>query len=259
MKVFELHFNTKAKDDVFFDSFIYEPENAYEKRLGSLYVVGELDKALPQNNHFLSNLASTLKKEYYSSVLAKSPEASLRGALQKTNEFLDMTIQQGNVSWLGNLNVAVLNFKDNILNFAKAGKTKILLMRNEEILDIGPKLEEQSFGNSAKGKVSINDKVLISTKNVFSDDFLAELAKISSEKELKEFLATKKQILSEFSGICLLLMVDSEARELLKFSFAEKLPRFQLKIPRLAFPQKKIVLLTGLIFVLLLGFLIFKF
>ncbi|GAI13815.1 unnamed protein product, partial [marine sediment metagenome] len=46
MQVFELHFNPKLKEDQIFDSFVYEPENIYEKNLGSLYVIGELRNAL---------------------------------------------------------------------------------------------------------------------------------------------------------------------------------------------------------------------
>lgn len=34
MKVFEFHFNPQLRPDLIFDSFCYEPENIYEKRMG---------------------------------------------------------------------------------------------------------------------------------------------------------------------------------------------------------------------------------
>ncbi len=73
MQIFELHFNPKLKEDQIFDSFVYEPENTYEKNLGSLYIVGELQNALPQNSKFLDDLAKIIKKNYYTFSI-KSPE-----------------------------------------------------------------------------------------------------------------------------------------------------------------------------------------
>ena len=62
MQIFELHFNPKLKEEQIFDSFVYEPENVYEKRLGSIYMVAELQNALPQNLKFLDELAKVIKK-----------------------------------------------------------------------------------------------------------------------------------------------------------------------------------------------------
>ena len=64
MKIFELYFNPKTKEDKIFESFCFNPENIYEKKLGNLYMVGELSNALPQNINFLNNIASVIKKEY---------------------------------------------------------------------------------------------------------------------------------------------------------------------------------------------------
>jgi len=61
MQIFELHFNPKLKEEQVFDSFVYEPENIYEKKLGSLYMVGELHNTLPPNLKFLNNLPYPLK------------------------------------------------------------------------------------------------------------------------------------------------------------------------------------------------------
>jgi len=61
MQVFELHFNPRGKEDLIFDSFCYEPENIFERRMGGLYMAGLLKNALPQNARFLDNLARTIK------------------------------------------------------------------------------------------------------------------------------------------------------------------------------------------------------
>ena len=36
MQIFELHFNPRQKEEETFDSFVFQPENVYEKKLGSL-------------------------------------------------------------------------------------------------------------------------------------------------------------------------------------------------------------------------------
>ena len=87
MRIFEFHFNPKAKTEMIFDSFCYEPENLYEKKLGSLYLAGELKNALPQNNKFLDHLSEFLKKEFYSSI-KRSSENSLKDSLKKSNAYL---------------------------------------------------------------------------------------------------------------------------------------------------------------------------
>ena len=50
MQIFELHFNPKLNKDQLLDSFVYEPQNIYEKRLGSLYIVGKLQNTFSKNS-----------------------------------------------------------------------------------------------------------------------------------------------------------------------------------------------------------------
>ncbi len=241
MKVFELYFNPKANKEVIYDSFVYEPENISEKGMGNLYVVGELNNALSKDSAFLNNLAKIIKKEYYIGASIEnqetkiSSEQALKKGLKKANELLTEEIKKGNVGWLGNLNFAVLSFKDFILNFTKIGDIKILLLRSAtvfdrpknssdiEIMDIGTNLEFQNtepspskiFGNIATGKLTPEDKIIILTKNAFelfkNKNIIQELALAREEKELKKILKAKKEIFTETSGICLLLFSGSHS------------------------------------------------
>ncbi|PIS17222.1 MAG: hypothetical protein COT59_01815 [Candidatus Nealsonbacteria bacterium CG09_land_8_20_14_0_10_42_14] len=298
MPVFELHFNPKTKKDLILDSFVYEPEHISEKRLGSLYVVGELAQAMPQKSRFLSQIASVIKKEYYAASLKKSPEASLKDALKKANEFLDVETRKGDVSWLGNLSSAVLSLKEYSLNFTKVGEMKILLIRQGEIIDISQNLEFKDvepyplkvFGNIASGKLLPDDKVVVLTKEVFSvfnkdQGLLTQLAQVVDEKGVKEIIKTKKQTLAEVTGICFLLLVTEKPqarqtislhREPPKFSFKKaflnplsrfwKKPKIELPTIKLSFklaipsiiPRKKIILIPVLILILFFSFLVFQ-
>lgn len=239
MQIFELSFKPKSREDIFLSSFVFEPENIYQKNLGNLYMAGELTQALPQDAHFLNNLALATKKEYYSASLKKSPEQSLREALKKANEFLDKESKKGNVSWLGNLSFAVLSFKDSVLNFTKVGNLKIFLLRNQEQIDISQTLETEItqpdplrvFGAMASGKMSTDDKIVIVNKSILSafnkkQNFLQELSKLANEKELKKLMKTHQETLAEASGLCLVLMVGAEEKATQKVTLRQELPKF---------------------------------
>lgn len=217
MQIFEFYFNPKARENTICDSFVFEPENVQENRLGSLYMVGELNNSLPQNAKLLENLALVIKKEYYLQEPQKTCEQCLREGLRKANEFLNQETKKGNVSWLGNLSFAILGLDDFILNFAKVGSLKILLKRGSELLDIGQNLESQDvepyplklFGNIAIGKLSSGDRLMMASQGVATCfekfNVLKDVLEIQKEKEVKKILKKEGNIFKKLSGICLLI------------------------------------------------------
>jgi len=232
MQTFEFHFNPKLKEGYIFDSFVYEPENVYEKKLGSIYLVGEIQNTLPQNLNFLDNISNIFKKNYYS-LSFKNPEKAFSQTLKKTNDFLAEEVKKENVSWLGNLNFALLSIKDLDLFFSKTGELKVLLIRAGKIINIGKTLESQEiepyplkiFFNVVSGRLTPDDTILVLTKEVF--DFFQEqniLAKIAlaekiDSKTIKEILPTRlfqKGRGSKVSGICFLTVVKAEVRSVKK-------------------------------------------
>ncbi len=240
MKIFELHFSSKKQDKYLFDSFVYEPENATEKNLGSLYMVGQLTNNLPQNDRFLDNLSSIIKKEFFKACYSDS-EKALKGSLNSANESLSELSQEGNVGWLGNLGFAVLNYKNSLLNFTRVGNVKILLMRNDEIMDIGQNLEFQDiepyplkvFSNIVTGKLVPNDKLLILTGDIHEylteKGLLNEINKSTkiNDKTLNHILKPHKDSLIKISGTCLLLFLGQsefleEKPEILSFGDESK-------------------------------------
>jgi len=258
MQVFELHFNPKLKEDQIFDSFVYEPENIYEKNLGSLYVVGELRNALPQNLKLLDDIAKAIKKNYYT-FSQKFPEKALSQSLKKTNEYLAEKVKKENVSWLGNLNFAVFSLKDFDLIFTKTGDIKILLLRAGQIIDIGKNLDLREiepyplkiFLNVVSGELFQDDKILVLTKEIFEffrqQNLLTKIAQTENidGKKIKEILPSSlftKGEGSKVSGICLLSVVKTEStkkRRAILFQKEEKFSPFQIFSPLLK-PFRKI-------------------
>ena len=248
MQVFEFHFNPGIKEDATYDSFCYEPENIYERKLGNLYIIGELQNLLPQNTKFLDILSSVIKKEYYSS-FQRSPEQSIRESLKQANQFLENLTKEGKVSWLGNLNFTVLSIKplppskDFILNFTKVGNLKIFLLRGGEILDVGENLEFQNessyspgtFGNIVTGKLIEGDKIIVLTREIsqffIENDLIENISKLEivDQKKLNEVLKPKEKELQNLFGICFLAILKRQ------IPLSKETPQtYTFKIPRIS-------------------------
>jgi len=242
MQVFEFHFNPKKREDLVFDSFCYEPENIYERRVGSLYMVGNLKNVLPKNNRFLDNLSSVIKEKYYSPKL-HLPENSLKESLRTANDHLEGIAKSGDVSWLGNLSFAVLSLRNFELNFTKVGDLKILLLRGRGIIDIDEKLKLEEidpyplkiFGNIAFGKLAENDLILVLTKEVFDYcqsknllDKIAEIVPFDGEK-LRGIFNHGKEDLLNISGVCLVIALTKETLIKKRESILPQQKRFSLK------------------------------
>jgi len=257
MLVFEFHFNPKLKEDSVFDSFIYEPENEYEKNLGSLYIVGELTNALPKEKKFLNQLSSKIKDGYYRISGKSTQESSFRNSLKEANNFLEEQQRQGNIDWLGNINISAITLKDFNFSFTKTGEIKILLCRNNEITNIGEQLKEngssslKTFSNIVSGKLAPEDKIIILTKQSFDlfqkedllSDILSSFEKCEKPKDkdktIKKILNKKRDLLSEISGIFVLISLEENKNQTVKMkeplSLKKSLPA---KLPSLSLLPK---------------------
>jgi len=206
-----------------FDSFCYEPENIYEKRVGSLYIVGLLKNALSKHKKLLDNLALVIKREYYR-LTRIAPEKALKESLKEANNFLEEIAKKGDVSWLGNLSFLVIGLKGLKWNFSKIGEIKIFLLRGGKVVDIEKKVRLKEiepyplrvFGSKVSGKLVEGDAILILTKEVFElfekEDLFKDLAKIGrfDGKSLKEIFENKKEEVLKISGICLVISLIKE-------------------------------------------------
>jgi hypothetical protein len=243
MRIFQFYFNPRAREDLVFDSFCFEPENIYEKRLGSIYMVGVLKNALPKNYNFLEKISKFVKERFYKKTLSK-PEKALRETLKEVNNFLAQIAKEGDVSWLGNLSFAIVNLKNFELNFTKVGEMKFYLIRGKKVIDIDRRLRLQDiepyplkiFGNVVTGKLIENDLVLVLTKEVFdffqNENLIQKIKEIEffDEKEFKKILEEKKEALSQVKGIAFLISLSKEAAKGKKEIIAPKtLKEFSFK------------------------------
>jgi len=230
MQSFEFLFNPDSPYAVY-DTFCFEPEDKKEKKLGNLYIAGELENSLPQKRHLLSSLADIIRKEYYKN-FDDSPEESLKKSLEKANEFLSFQVKNNNVDWLGNLDFVVLTIDSSCsLNLAKVGNLRIFILRSDEILDMGQAAGLQEmvspskiFQNIITGNLDQGNKILITIKEIADllekEKVLEDLTKVE-EKGIKRIFKINRKLFENLFGFCLIISLTSKKRRLSRISFSK--------------------------------------
>ena len=214
----------------FCDIFIYEPENVEEQMLGNLYIIGEIVNFSENSSYLVNLLASIAKKEFYSNS-KKSTIESLETSLHKINSTLSDLAEQGNVDWIGNLNMTYCAYKNGELHLSQTGKIKTILIRDGQITDIGKNITNKekphpfkTFANIANGELESGDLVLFATPelfNVFSMEKLKQLAFSLDIEELAEVIQDSVEKEDGIKTMGLLLMKIEEEKE-------EKLPYIEI-------------------------------
>jgi len=262
MQVFDYHLNPKLRRDINFKSFYFRPEVKEEEKLGSLCVVGELTNFLSKDKKLLDQVAEKIRQIFYSNPNLVS-EKALNRALDSANQYLNSITEKDRQTWLGNLHLAVINIKDNTINFSKSGNMRLLLLRNSEYVDIAENLEFQTnqvesrkyFTNIATGQIVSEDKIIIVTQhlNGFFETYLSNhLLGLEnfSHKNLDKLIKQKKEEMEESCGVLFIILIKAERfkKHSLKYFF----PNINIKF------RKEIVLVIAFFLILLFSYLIFR-
>lgn len=193
IEVREIVFSNEEEKS-FCDVFVYEPENIGEQALGNLYIVGEIVNVSENSSYLVNLLASIIKKEFYSNTKRSTVE-SLEASLHKANATLSDITEQGNIDWVGNLNMICAVYSESELHLSQTGNCKTLLIRNGQITDIGKNITKEekthpfrTFANIASGELETGDLALFATPEFFNVFSLEELRKLSLSLELGEFV-----------------------------------------------------------------------
>jgi len=162
-------------------SYSYEPTNIEESRIGNLYIVGEV-KLKSKNCAYLANtLASIIKKELFKNSKRGAIE-SFEVSLNKANAYLADIASQGNIDWIGRLNMVCALQNENKLHISQAGNARVLLLRNNFLVtlteDITPEespFPSKTFTNIVSGPIVAGDKIIEATPGLFDVLSLEEL------------------------------------------------------------------------------------
>ena len=251
MRIKELIFDVK-EPTVYCESFVYEPSNIEEERLGHLFMIGRI-RNVPETSFYLINLlASRIKREYYSNY-HRSMEAASEAALKEGNKVLKENEER--INWLGNLDFLVAAVGQKRIYFTLLGKMRAFILRDEEFIDIVKNLILEKdvlfpFSTILQGAVKKDDVLIFSTSNVFSKEKLLKFGRELFPIEEKKI---SRIIESDESGTALIVETGKEAgvierisRQKEKKSILETLPKFSLSNKEKVFPGIKNKLKEGL-------------
>ncbi len=261
MKVFEFYFNPKLKNEYQFRSFHFRPPNNETLFLGDLYILLELYHPQPEDQEFFFQIAETIKNNFYKNTKLL-PEENFHNALKKLNALLNKRLNAGETRWMGNFHLIIINTNNFYLHFSSFGNNKILLLRDEELLDLSQELEEQKeeqfsskpFVNFGTVKIIPQDKIFILTTQVFEKiygEILEEIVNLEEivPKKIKKILKDNKDQVGSISGILTLILLERAQIN----SWWEKIKMTY----RFIKTHTKLVLILSFLILLFFGYLLF--
>lgn len=189
--------NFKATEPhTYLDAFEYGPQDDKEKRLGHLYVVGQVKYGEEDMAYVLNLVSSLAKREYYtgSGAVEEDPKKALDSALKKLNGVLEDFFKNKDLK----LNIGLVAVAGENIFIAKLGKFKVFLARRGEMIDIlnninlfqKEHIQEKQFVNIISGKIFDGDKIfaIYPTRQTTVKEKLIKNALLEHGQE--EFLTT---------------------------------------------------------------------
>ena len=187
-KTFEIIANATENLNSFSDTFVYEPENIEEEKLGFLYLIGQViskQEEKSQAAYLLNLIATQTSQNFYKKNTFSSKEAFEKTMLE-INRLIHDLVDEDKLVWLKRINLAIVLLvpQSGELCFATLGEAQGLLWRKGQIMDIskdfidqGPQIfTEKLFKNIAIGSVQLHDKL------IFSAPLLSDKIKIQNLK-----------------------------------------------------------------------------
>jgi len=253
MQVFELYFNPKNETKIS-ESFHHQPKDAYEGKIGKLYMVGEISNPEKKDYSLLQNIFHIAKEHYYKDT-SLAPEKALKETLKELNDFIR---ERG---CAGKTDIVLVSSKNFFIHFGKMGRIKVFLSGKEKIEDIGEELENTGsnvFSNMVSGKMKKEDKLMVFTPEIHKffkkAKIVEEMAKEKLDEKLMEKISSmQKEKAPKISGVALIMdhsisLKEKKTKIVSKgkseiFSFKEifldtlhsavkiKIPKFKVKKP----------------------------
>ena len=182
------------------DIFSYAPDESSARPLGSLYVIGHRNSDSSNVGYVVSLISALARREYYANP-GLTPREAFSRTLHKANEVVDEFFRNGEVK----LSVGIIAIAGGTIMVSKLDKFKILLARENQVIDILSNVllfskehtERRRFSSIIHGSVQPGDRILafVPTRAITSrelnlkswflkmpqDEFAARVAQIGAE------------------------------------------------------------------------------
>jgi len=237
-KTYEIVLNGKESTNSACDTFVYEPENVEEEKLGYLYILGQVlgeEGSRKKGFALLSLLASQTSKNFFNKTQFESKEA-LEKALSETNRIFEREGKADRLSWAKRLNMSIvlLTPQTGRLCFAFRADSQGLLWRKGNLADIThqvapdklSEVDDKLFSTIASGNIILEDKIIFSSPGLKNKIPAKDLKSIldqtrySGIENIKEILA-----LEEDDDLALLVLDIQSSEKKLKKLIARPPPQ----------------------------------
>jgi serine/threonine protein phosphatase PrpC len=204
----------------FLEILIEEPENISHQNLGTLVGIFQIDDRSEDSSYVVNYLISIIKKEYFSHA-NRGPVENFESALHKANLALAKLATHENISWIGKINALCAVIEKNNLLLSQTGNASAFLLRGNTFTEITelPSNEINSnplktFQDVISGKIEKNDKLLLTTKELFDIFSLEEIKKSAlkfSHENFVQFINTA--LVNELDQVATLIVDIAEKNE----------------------------------------------
>lgn len=182
-------------------TFIYKPKNIEEAALGTLFIIGEINRNRAANKEYsyiTNQIASRMKKEYYSRE-TQNPYKNFQEAIKTINSFLSQFADKKNSSGAITADITIAAQVGQNFYFTAVGKPKIFLFRGGNLLEIDKKLlsgknssPNRTFVNIASGQLIPRDILLFAGPNfieIFPQKILKETIENNNFEEIHKYVS----------------------------------------------------------------------
>ena len=206
----------------FLEILIEEPENISHHSLGTLVGIFQIDDRSEDSSYVVNYLISIIKKEYFSRA-NRGPVENFESALHKANLALAKLATHENIGWIGRINAICAVIEKNNILLSQTGNASAFLLRGNTFTEITEIQDENIDSNPLKtfqdvisGKIEKNDKLLLTTKEIFDIFSLEEIKKSAlkfSRENFIQFLNTA--LVNELDQVASLVIdIDEKTDEL---------------------------------------------
>ncbi len=221
-KISEINIVNNKRLSPYLEMINFTARNIDQKPLGTLLSIFEIKDTSEDSAYIVNFLASVAKKTYFSG-RKKTATDSFELALSKINLSLAELARHGNVNWIGKIDAVICSITDNQINFSVCGDAKILLLRNNKLLEISANLSSKDDSNNplktftdiASGRLEKNDKLILTTDDITHVFSLSDIEKHALSFSNKKFVRFLKTALINELEIAGTMVVDVFEKNLL--------------------------------------------
>ncbi len=183
--------------------FDYKPQKSTHKNHGNLYFVIDINHPNKDSQKVVDSIIETTVKYFYKNL--DDTLGSFEIALRHVNEKMAELAEQGNTSWIDNINSLIAVINDHDIHITQIGTAEAFLIRNKIISHISEGLSEKNdtkhplntFANISSGQMIIGDRVVMSTEHLFNNISLDRIRRLSVQHSPTTCAAELARILAQ--------------------------------------------------------------